>query len=128
MKTIKIIDILCYISIGEHDKIPKKIKWRDGTWKYDDRMQDYTNGHLMLFEQLKIIRTKEFLNDEVEILDEEDEFEDIVEYGKPVLLELQCEDIKLRDLQSYMYLLAKDQNTLIKNQKKIIEMLKKEGK
>ena len=71
MKTIKIIDILCYISIGEKDKIPKKIKWRDSIWEYDDRNQDYTNGHLMLFEQLKIIKTKEFLNDEVEVIDDE---------------------------------------------------------
>ena len=75
MKTIKIIDILCYISIGEKEKIPKKVKWRDSIWEYDNRIQDYTNGHLMLFEQLKIIKTKEFLNDEVEIIEEDKKIE-----------------------------------------------------
>lgn len=119
MKTIKIIDILCYISLGEYDKIPKKIKWRDGIWKYDDRMQDYTNGHLMLFEQLKIIRTKEFLNDEVEILDEEDEFEDIKEIPIPII---ESND-NARILKVEIKL-----DKLIRNQKKIIETLKKEGK
>lgn len=113
---IKIIDILCYISTGEFDKMPNKVKWRDGIWEYDDRMQDYTNGHLMLFEQLKIIKTKEFLNDEVEILDIEDEFEDI-------------EEIEIKEIEESSHLEFKERiNSLINNQKKILELLKEEGK
>ena len=115
MKKIKIIDILCYISLGEYNKIPKKIKWTDGTWKYDDRMQDYTNGYLTLFEQLKNIITEEFLNNEVEILDEEDEFEDIEEINNAYYHESQ-------DRINQTFKLAI--NDLIKNQKKIIERLK----
>lgn len=68
-KKIKIIDIFCYISTGENEKIPKRVKWRDSIWEYDDRAQDYVHKESMLFEQNKFIRTKEFLNDEVEILD-----------------------------------------------------------
>lgn len=116
MKTIKIIDLLCYISISDYDKIPKKVKWRDDVWEYDDRMQDYTNGHLMLFEQLKIIKTKEFLNDEVEILDEEDEFEDIEEIYFSVYEQERLEETVLDKIEERV-------NQLIKNQKKIIERL-----
>ncbi len=114
LKTIKIIDILCYISIEEKDKIPKRVKWRDSIWEYDDRIQDYANGHLMLFEQLKIIRTKEFLNDEVEILDEEDEFEDIEE--------LNFSGDGHADYVSMIPIV----NKTIRNQKKIIERLNNE--
>mgnify|MGYP003289694863 CR=1 FL=1 len=119
---MKIIDLLNKIANGE--EVPKKIKYDEMIFEYQG--SDWLckkNGWWFITSDDKIL---ENLNDEVEILDEEDEFEDIVEYGKPVLLELQCEDIKLRDLQSYMYLLAKDQNTLIKNQKKIIDKLNKE--
>lgn len=114
---MKIIDLLSKIAKGE--KVPNKIKWRDETWKYDDRIQDYTNKHLMLFEQLKMIRTKEFLNDEVEILDEVEDkgYEDIEEIGNLLYCENQVESILHRKIDA-----------LIRNQKKIIEVLNDNNK
>ena len=57
---MRIIDLLNKIAKGE--EVPKKIKWRDCIWEYDNFNQDYTHEELMLFEQFKSIRTKEFLN------------------------------------------------------------------
>lgn len=136
MKTIKIIDILCYISVEEYDKLPKRIKDKWHTYTKIERNQELEWGRLVieinyqdelgncLFGDAYVL--SDILNNEMEILDEEDEFEDIYEWGKPALEELNTEDIKLRDLQSYIYLLTKDLNTLIKNQKKIIERLKED--
>ena len=83
-KKIKIIDLLCYIAIGDYDKLPKKVRYEEINWKleinsycgvdYSDETQymfaDYIDKHFCI---------QEILNDEVEILDEEDEFEDIEE-------------------------------------------------
>lgn len=120
MKTIKIIELLTKIANGK--EVPNKIKWRDDIWKYDDRIQDYTNEHLMLFEQLKIIRTKEFLNDEVEILDEDDEEIKIISsYTYNV------GRVDESNIEEYIHTLFKQQAMLIENQKKIIERLQHEN-
>lgn len=124
MKTIKIIDIFCYISIGENDKIPKKVKWRDSIWEYDDRNQDYVHKESMLFEQNKFIRTKKFLNDEVIILDEEDEFIDIDE--KDVYMDIVClswDEKQVNELIDNFTRYELAIKKLIQNQKKIIERL-----
>lgn len=64
---MEIIDILN--KIYKREDVPKKIKWRDKEWEYNSRNQDYYdyNGH-SLFENLSIIRTLDFITDEVEIL------------------------------------------------------------
>lgn len=113
-KKIKIIDLLCYMSIGDYDKLPKKVRYEEINWKleinpycgvdYSDETQymfaDYIDKHFCI---------QEILNDEVEILDEEDEFEDIKE--------LTCDEYDYE---------KKTINQLIYNQKKIIERLKKQ--
>lgn len=122
MKTIKIIDLLNKIANGE--ELPKKIKYKCDIYvigedvcnkdaKYINEKKDDDGYTRYLFQDwiLDVI-----LNDEVEILDEEDEFEDIEEYFAGVELEY--------NKNEYQYKI----NQLIKNQKKIIERLKKEGK
>ena len=72
MKTIKIIDLLNKIANGE--EIQKKIKWRDKIWTYDDRDQDYeTNDTDLLGYGFSNHRTLDFINDEVEIIEEPQE-------------------------------------------------------
>lgn len=120
-KKIKIIDLLNMLVNNKYENMPKKIEYCDYTFEYTglnyySRVKDeYLERYIAL----------EDLEQPVYILDE-DEFEDITVWGKPALEELKTKDIKLRDLQSYIYLIALSQNDLIKNQKKIIERLNNE--
>lgn len=68
---MEIIDI--FNKIYNREDIPKKIKWRGKEWEYNSRNQDYYdyNGH-SLFENLSIIRTLDFITDEVEIIEGSD--------------------------------------------------------
>ena len=66
---MKIIDILN--DIANRKEVPLKIKWRDKIWKYYIRNQDYyaSNGEA-LFENMAMIRTLDFITDEVEIIED----------------------------------------------------------
>ncbi len=106
-KKIKIIDLLNKIANGE--EVPEKIKFQNCIYTTKNpvvneyRTEDgrtLTENHYMV---------EAFLTNEVEILDEEDEFEDIEE--------LTCNEYDFE---------KKAINQLIKNQKKIIERLKDE--
>ena len=115
-KKVKIIDILCYISMEEYDKLPEEFEYAGYCWfwclsclTYETR--DKNNEEINLYDYLA--RNGD-LNDEVEILDEEDEFEDIEEF---VFGEV--EDVAHYEMKDKI-------NQLIKNQKKIIERLKDE--
>ena len=106
-KKIKIIDILCLINCNE--EVPKEIIYNCDKYTYNESVQDYYNDNDEgLFEKgFTNLDTHNFLNREVEILDEEDEFEDIEYY----------------DLDNFKYI-HRQMKTIIKNQKKIIERLK----
>ena len=121
--TIKIIDLLVKVANGE--EVPENIEYDNKVMKYDHNKQDYkgyySNGNgTWLFQYLfdKCRNTSHFINDYVEILDEE-EFEDI-------------EEIEIKEIEESSHLEFKKRiNSLIKNQKKIIERLndvKKEKK
>ena len=68
-KKIKIIDLLCLISVGE--EVPERIKHCDNVYRKCDIGDDYFNdaSYDWLF---KDVFDTSMLNDEVEILDEED--------------------------------------------------------
>lgn len=125
-KKIKIIDLLCYIAIGDYDKLPKKVRYEEINWKleinpccgvdYSDETQymfaDYIDKHFCI---------QEILNDEVEILDEEDEFKDIEEmFSQGIKDEVANQNYNKYDL---IDLFSSKINEVIKNQKKIIERL-----
>lgn len=119
-KKIKIIDILCYISIGDYDKLPEEFKYSGYYWfwclsclTYETR--DENNEEINLYDYLA--RNGD-LNDEVEILDEEDEFKDI----ETLNLE-QDELVNNKDIRPIDYLFEGTINQLIKNQKNIIKRL-----
>ena len=126
-KKIKIMDILCMINCRQ--EVPYKIKYNNDEYTYDYEIQDYYDkNYNYLFEELFVgYDTSRVLETEVEILDEEDEFTDIVEWGEPALEEVKTKtDYTIKDLQRYIYILMQTQNDLTKNQKKIIERLKDE--
>lgn len=128
-KKIKIIDIFCKIYCGE--EVPYKIIYENHIYTYNRDVQDYdlNDNCEYLFEHLFTYKdTSIILELELEILDEEDEFEDIEELNiqrtwqnefktEPVLRYIYKEDME--DIEHKI-------NDLIKNQKKIIERLKNE--
>lgn len=66
---MKVIDLLNKIANGE--EVPKKIKWRDKIWTYNNKDQDYeVNDTDLLGYGFFIHRTLDFINDEVEIIEE----------------------------------------------------------
>lgn len=120
-KKIKIIDILCKINCNE--EVPYKIKYVIDEYTYDYEIQDYYDkNYNYLFEELFVgYDTSRVLETEVEILDEEDEFEDIEE------LNLDTDELlKKVVITAQDYVIEGKINQLIKNQKKIIERLKDE--
>lgn len=119
MKKIKIIDIFCKINCGE--EVPHKIMYGNHIYTYNSDVQDYdlNDNCEYLFEHLfKYQDTSIILELELEILDEEDEFEDIEEIDNNEFCE-KNNVAKTFDLYERVCL-------LIKNQKKIIERLKNE--
>ena len=116
-KTIKIIDLLVKIANGE--EVPKKIKFRNALWIYSEENQDYleyNKDYSDLFGYAFCnLKTLDFINDEVEIIDVEDEFIDIEELDG---------SIGYINWNSEAVVLTNAINDLIKNQKKIIERLK----
>lgn len=131
MKTIKIIDIFCKINCGE--EVPYKIMYENHIYTYNSEVQDYdiNDNCEYLFEHLFTYKdTSIILGLELEILDEEDEFEDIKEVN--ILTDDTNMDYVANDEYGKLsyskidLLLAYRINDLIKNQKKIISRLKDE--
>lgn len=124
-KIVKLIDILCLMSLNE--KIPEEIKYDNKIYHYCDITKDYYYTcygiNIYLFKTL-FSKPTTFLNDEVEILELEDEFEDIEKIEHEYIYGLNENEEKIDDRVSRF----EDKiNALIKNQKKIIEKLKEEG-
>lgn len=125
-KTIKIIDILCMINCEE--EVPKEIIYNNTRYTYNESVQDYYDKEdNSLFEKgFTNLDTQTFLNRDVEILDEEDEFEDIEEVEN-----CKIDDDTIRGLVKSLNELHIEYvntiNQLIKNQKKIIDKLNKQN-
>lgn len=111
---ITIYELLGLIKEG---KAPKKIKWGSNVLCFDTKTSDYLFSEKDEMYTNRFIygwgcneKTNDWLNSYVRILDEEDKFIDIEEI-----------EYKPRKVQNAI-------NELIKNQKKIINKLKEEGK
>lgn len=117
-KKIKIIDLLCYTANGDFDKLPKEIMYEGEMWTFNNSSNDYFskyNDDSLYARYCEEMCIDRFLNDEVEILDEEDEFEDIEE-----LME-----IDTRETSNCICKIQDKINDLIKNQKKIISKIER---
>jgi hypothetical protein len=125
-KKIKIIDLLCYISIGDYDKLPKTIEYQGTEYIFDeDDYKIYKGANLLDDACLTRYIISSMLNDEVEILDEEDEFEEL---NKSDYQYSQCPTFKDKDgiitiMNNNFELHQKAIRDIIDNQKKIIERL-----
>lgn len=111
---IKIIDLLCLLETKNYDDLPKKINYNCDTYTLDKtRYVDSTGNCLGGMWKLDLC-----LSDEVEVLDELDEFENIEE--------INLEQYHGIEDSSLKYDIVSTINDLIKNQKKIIEKLKED--
>ena len=77
---MKIIDLLVKISQGE--RMPKKIKYKGYVWEYDKVAKDYYRNdideeYIYLFQELFKKETGFFINNEVEIIEENKKIEKI---------------------------------------------------
>ena len=73
---IKLIDLLN--KIANKEQVPEKIKYNNKIWEYDVYSNDYKGEDIWLFEELfEYRRTIEFINDEVEIIEEQKKIEKI---------------------------------------------------
>ena len=123
---ITIYELLGLIKDGKD--IPEKISYIDTDgFKYVFELENDKNywceelgGWLFNNWDIQLI-----LNDEVEILDEEDEFIDIEEF-KSFITNVGA--VNESNIEEYIHILFKQQTALINNQKKIINKLKEEGK
>lgn len=81
---MKIIDLLVKIANGE--EVPKKIKYRDQIWIYDKRDQDYKennkNDNDLLGYFFCNCRTNDFINDEVEIIEDKPKKIELLSYQR----------------------------------------------
>ena len=126
---ITIYELLGLIKDG---KAPKKIKVTGNIYEYDEEFEFYytkrekTNYRVLLgglSEEINLIANA--FNDNVEILDEEDEFIDIEEFKSFITNVGRVDET---NIEEYIHTLFKQQTALINNQKKIINKLKEEGK
>lgn len=115
-KKIKIIDLLN--KIANDEEVPKRIIYGLNKWFYDKDCNDYfkEDDESSISFQMTYVSNPKWLNIEVEILDEEDEFEDIET--------ITSVENNAKELVRF----ADTINQLIYNQKKIIERLEHEKK
>lgn len=106
---IKVIDL--FVKISNHKEVPKKIKYENKIWEYDVTFNDYKRGDAWLFMQLfELRKTIEFINDYVGIVEEDKK----IEYEQ--IEELTCNEYDFEE---------KTINSLIKNQRKLIDEINK---
>ena len=118
---MKVIDI--YNKIANGEKVPNFII---------DEQEYYigADGVLKSFfgDEVEWCVYKNWLNEEVQIKEEveDKEYEDITEWEKEAIKDIKTNSkYKFGGLENYVSVLAKTQNELIRNQKKIIERLNK---
>lgn len=124
-KTITIYELLGLIKDG---KAPKKIKYRGFIYEFkniqegvgyvyqEESHNDWLANKIDIDDQIA-------LNENIEILDNKEEFEDIEEINYRTYYE-SCSDREIIKIHSQEMVKIKDKiNQLIKNQKKIIERL-----
>ncbi len=120
-KKITVYDLLGLIKAG---KAPKKIKDVYGIYELNKSKEDYEKTGSSTFLYVKFgqfINTKDFLDYKVEIIEENDEWEDIEEYN------IKIAEISLAGIYSkdYFISLMQNQNHLIRNQKYLKAQLEK---
>ena len=124
---MKVIDLLNKIANGEITEL-HKFKWNEKIWEEYSKFEEINNDKSyqenrengVTYMRFASVCDARHFNDEVEILDEEDEFIDIEEWK--ISDYYKCDDYQL--IRDNFEIVNKQINDLIKNQKKIIQALK----
>jgi len=83
MSKMTVIQLLNKIANGE--ELPKKIKWKDRTYKYVNEYKDYSYDNAYCFFEDDLLKTRRLLkhlNDEVEIIEEDKKINNLIYYNK----------------------------------------------
>lgn len=113
---IKIIELL--VRIANKEEVPKKIKYRNKIWEFIQGDYDYENKDTYLFEYLfTYITTRHFINDEVEVIEENKKIEKLYPIYGSRLIDLGDKD-QIKNNKSITYLIL----ILNKMSKKIDEL------
>lgn len=114
---MKIIDLLNLIAKGE--EVPEKIKFKGEEYMFYGINYTTPSEHKALHRRIELNN----LNDELEIIEKEKEieFEDIKELGNNFTFENTNSELEVRDFEKSI--ISKKINSLIKNQKKIIDII-----
>lgn len=114
---MRVIDLLVKIANGE--EVPERIKYDTKEMKYDHNKQDYLgyysngNGEWLfqyLFDRCK--NTEHFINDKVEIIEEDPEDEEIVEWSNIAIREMKKAK-NLSEIKAYIETIMRTQNEII---------------
>ena len=97
---MKIIDLLVKISQGE--RMPKKIKYEGYVWEYDKVTKDYYRNdideeYIYLFQELFEKETGFFINDEIEIIEEDKKIKMLEPVRGSDLTDLTSKDVVLKN-------------------------------
>ena len=121
------ITIYELFGLVKDDKAPYQIKYDEIVYTFDGSNYVYNYDEFLFSEMITNATDVEFLNEKVEIISKENDWEDIEE------INIICDSIEFYDDEKERHLIntnAKDRNIyitkinqLIKNQKKIIEKL-----
>ena len=129
---MKIIDLLNKIANGE--EVPKKIKYDTKEMKYDYNKQDYlgyySNGNgEWLFQYLfdKCRNTEHFINDEVEILEEEKKIPEKLETYKENN-EIFLENFCYKYMPIHKDSLSFNEQVIVDKLNEVLDYLKSKGK
>lgn len=105
---MKIIDLL--VKIANNEEVPKIIKYQDKYYEYDDKEQDYfcIDKDENLFEFFFCsLRTSDFINDKVEIIEENEKIEHCKDYE-----EFDCMDELIEHLREKIDTLIDEVNKM----------------
>lgn len=122
-----IIDL--FVKIANKEKVPKEIKWRGNMYEYSPiAAQYYIKDKIHNVDNSLRAALYDFsdLNDEIEIIEEDKEFEDIREIRGEVERDKTISHDKSQDnIVENFNMLIKMVNSLVRNQKKLIAEVNK---
>ena len=126
MKTIKIIDLLNKIAKGE--ELPQRIKYDDYIWILREQFNDYWNDEQYLFIRGFDIYEDAmfFINDKVEIIEEEKEIEklDVALLGQcDNWLRCPTNEVTKKDVELNPYIIDNIRENTLYFQRKINELI-----
>jgi hypothetical protein len=110
---MKVIDLL--VKIANEDEIPEKIKYENYIYWYDKNWKDYKNAQVEFRSYLINSRyhNTDFLNDEVEIIEDTPKEDKKIEYFDDYKINARCFDELVKSINLYIELNTNKLNEII---------------